>query len=240
MSARAVPAGPPLAPLGEQLDRLFAALQPIARTYAAVITTNRTAGRDDLAPVRPTVFDVLDTHRGLIAGAGVITAPTLLRDAPYWIDWWWTRPSGTHEALRVNLDPAAPDFFDYTTADWFTTPERTSARHIAGPYVDYACTNQYSLTAAIPVHVHAEFIGVAAADVLIASLEPLLIPLLRRQARPTALVSAAGRVIASTAPHLPPGTLLTPGTRTRVTRRRQPAAVHGINGIDWHLVDIEP
>jgi hypothetical protein len=111
----------------------------------------------------------------------------------------------------VNLDPAAPDFFDYTTAEWFTTPERTLARHVSGPYVDYACTNEYALTAVVPVHLDDRLIGLAAADVPVARLERQVLPALLALPRPMALVNEAGRVVAAASPTLFPGLLLPSG-----------------------------
>jgi hypothetical protein len=61
-----------------------------------------------------------------------------------------SRPLG--KALRVNLDPAAPDFYDYTTADWYATTLRTLEPRMSGPYVDYACTSQYAVTDGRPGH----------------------------------------------------------------------------------------
>ena len=93
----------------------------------------------------PHIFGLLADQSALVAGAGLITVPGTLSDTRYWLEWWWTRASGIPEALRVNLDPAAPDFFDYTDrrvvhdagADvdprtcrgrTSTTPARTSTR----------------------------------------------------------------------------------------------------------------
>jgi hypothetical protein len=165
--------------------------------------------RDDLAPLRPTIFGILDSHRDLAAGAGVITAPDLLWDSPRWLEWWWTNAAGAPEALRINLDPSAPDFFDYTTADWYTAPQRTLTRRVAGPYVDYACTNQYAITLSTPIHLDGELLGVAAADVLVASLEIRVLPVLTGLGHPVVLANAAGRVIASNSPHWAPGMRLT-------------------------------
>jgi hypothetical protein len=124
----------------------------------------------------------------------VVTAPGLLADAPRWLEWWW---GAGPERLRVNLDPAAPDFYDYTTTEWYTA----SAPCLAGPYVDFACTNEYAITMSVPV----VGFGVAAADILVASLERRVLPALVALDRPVALTNAAGRVIASNTPELTPG-----------------------------------
>jgi hypothetical protein len=192
-----------------ELEQVFDALDALAGHFVDITGGGEALVREDLVPLRQTILDLLAAHRGLVAGAGVITAPDLLRDAPRWLEWWWTTAAGTPEALRVNLDPAAPDFFDYTTADWYATPERTRVRQAAGPFVDYACTNEYTITLSIPVHGAMastdRLLGMAAADVLASSVERRVLPALTAIARPVVLASAEGRVIASNSPHWTPG-----------------------------------
>lgn len=189
-------------------EEIFAALQPLADGYREIVADRGSAVvRDDLAALRPRIFALLDRHHALTAGAGIITAPGTLADSRYWLEWWWTRASGAPEALRVNLDPAAPDFFDYTTADWYVTPRRTATRHVSGPYVDYACTNEYALTAVLPVHLDGELVGAAATDIPVARLEQHVLPALLGLPEPMALVTASGRVVAAGSPALYPGRL---------------------------------
>jgi len=198
-----------LAAVEETVEGILAALEPLAGNYREVVADRGPAlVREDLAGLRPRIFDLLERHAGLVAGAGLITAPGTLADSQYWMEWWWTRASGALEALRVNLDPSAPDFFDYPTAEWYAVPDRTRARHVAGPYVDYACTNEYAVTVVVPVHLGDQMIGIAAADLPVARLEAQVLPMLLTLPRPMALVNAAGRVIASGSPRLFPGMLV--------------------------------
>src|SRR5262245_17079377 len=218
-----------------ELDHVFDALDSLVSQLVDIAAGAQAAGeplsREGLTPLRTTIFGVLAAHRGLVAGAGVITAPDLLRDAPRWLEWWWTTAAGTPEALRINLDPAAPDFFDYTTADWYATPERTLARQVAGPFVDYACTNEYTITLSTPIHADGRMLGVAAADVLAASVERRVVPALTAIPRPVVLANADGRVIASNSPHWTPG--------QRVTVPDQPArTANGPMGT-LVLIDVE-
>jgi hypothetical protein len=218
-----------------ELEQVFDALDSLASGLVDIAMRAQLAGeplnREGLAPLRTTIFGALAAHRGLVAGAGVITAPDLLRDAPRWLEWWWTTAAGTPEALRINLDPAAPDFFDYTTADWYATPERTLARQVAGPFVDYACTNEYTITLSTPIHADGRMLGVAAADVLASSVERRVIPALTAIPRPVVLANTDGRVIASNSPQWTPG--------LRVTVPDKPVrSAHGPMGT-WMLIDIE-
>jgi hypothetical protein len=124
--------------------------------------------------------------------------------APLWLEWWWTTPAGTPEQLRVNLDSAAPDFYDYTTAAWYTSAQHGGGQQATGPYVDYFCTGEYTITLSVPVLAGGRFLGVAAADVLVASLEKLIMPGLLGQDGPVALASQDGRLIAATSAAVPP------------------------------------
>ena len=214
-----------------ELEQIFASLGPIAAGFADLVDSPVTDRPDGLSRLRDVTFDVLSRHDGLVAGAGAIAAPDALPDSHYWLRWWWTRATGAPEALRVNLDPAAPDFFDYTSADWYRTPLRTSVRHVAGPYVDYACTNEYALTVAVPVMLRNRFVGVAAADVLVSSLERQLLPALRTLSRPAVLLNAGGRVIASTSPQYASGMRVPVPAAPTTTTTTTDASPLG-----WHLL----
>ena len=214
-----------LGEVGESLERLFGALEDLGRMLtdlfaprAAVAAPGAALQRDDLAKLRPAIFSLLASHRDLASGAGVLTAPNVLADAPLWLEWWWTTPAGSPEQLRVNLDPAAPDFFDYTTAAWYTAAERLRSDGTAtGPYVDYFCTGEYTITLSVPVRLGERFLGVAAADVLMSNLEGQVLPALLATGRPVALTSPEGRVIAATTADLVPGARVTASGATRVS-----------------------
>jgi DNA-binding FadR family transcriptional regulator len=215
--------------LGESLERLFEVLEDLggkltdlaaaapgsasasgsAAASGSASAPNPAASgslhHDDLAKLRPAIFDLLASQRDLASGAGVITAPGVLADAPLWLEWWWTNSAGSPEQLRVNLDPAAPDFFDYTAAPWYEAAERLGTAQATGPYVDYFCTGEYTLTLSVPVRLDGRFLGVAAADVLVSNLEGRVLPELLGIGRPVALTSPEGRVIAATTADLLPG-----------------------------------
>ena len=76
---------------------------------------------------------------------------------------------------------------------------------MTGPYVDYFCTGEYTVTLSVPVRVAGRFLGVAAADVVVPSLEGQVMPGLLASATPVALTSPDGRVIAATAQDWAPG-----------------------------------
>jgi Cache domain len=173
----------------------------------------RSLRRDDFAALRPLVAALLEDHAGLAAGAGVVLAPQMLADAPRCIEWWWTDRNGRVVPLDVDTDPESAEFYDYTTTEWYREPERTGAATLAGPYVDFICTHEYTFTLAAPVRSAGRFIGVAATDILATQVERLVLPGLCRLGTPAGghavvLASGHGRVIASTSASLPPGAAL--------------------------------
>jgi len=203
------PAEAMVGPVVAELEGVFDALAELAGRFGAVIESRPAPVIDDLSGLHETIFSTLASRAGLISGTGVVTAPSLLADAPRWLEWWSAPlPGAKPDRLRVNLDPNAPDFYDYTALDWFATPATTGAPHLAGPFVDDACTNLYAITLAVPARARGAFCGVAAADVLVSSLERRLLHRLLGLDNPTALTTAKGRVIASTDPTLASGARL--------------------------------
>jgi len=219
VSATDAPSAGVLDDLDAELSRVFGTLAELASEYVEMVTTAQQAGdavaSRDLAVLRPTIFAILDSHPGTIVGAGVITAADLLADTTRWLEWWWPRTGTPPEQLRVNLDPAAPDFYDYTSEDWYTHPERTHDIGIAGPFVDHVCTGTYSATLTVPALRGQEFLGVAAADILVSSIERRLLPRLLQRGRPLVVVTPSGRVVVSTDAAWSPGVLLPPGWAER-------------------------
>ncbi|PZG70798.1 hypothetical protein C1I97_38365, partial [Streptomyces sp. NTH33] len=126
--------------------------------------------------------------------------PGLLADVPAWLEWWQSTAQGGVRPLLLDLDPRQSVYSDYTHWDWYALPRATGLRAVAGPYVDYLCSDEYSLTLSAPVEVAGRFTGVAAADVYLRHFEAAVLPLLRELPNPTHLVNARGRVAASADP----------------------------------------
>jgi len=191
-----------LAAVVADLDQIFGELDGLARELEHLLrAAPQGLAVDDLAALRPAIFAILAARGDLVSGAGVVVAPGLLGDAERWLEWWSAASPGARpEPLRVNLERSAPDFYDYLTNDWFTTPRDTLEPTMSGPFVDHACTNMYAITLSVPVVCDERFVGVAAADVLVASLEREVTPALLGSEAPTALTTAEGRVIASNCP----------------------------------------
>ncbi|MDV7223420.1 cache domain-containing protein [Streptomyces prunicolor] len=188
-------------------DALEGVFDAVCRTGAdteAVLTSAGMDGRRpvsaDLAALRPGLHARL-TRYELVSGVGFVAAPGVLGDVPAWLEWWQITTDGAVRPLLLDLDPEHSAYYDYTHWDWFTLPRDTGQRAIAGPYVDYLCSDEYSLTLSAPVTVAGRFMGVAAADVYLRHFEAGVMPLLQCLPGPARLVNARGRVAASNDPH---------------------------------------
>lgn len=144
---------------------------------------------------------------GLVTGAGFVAAPGLLADAHWHLAWWLGGEGGIRRLSTID-DPSNEQFRDYTTLEWWRLPERTGARHVTGPYVDYVCTDDYTVTITAPVVLGGRMHGVVGTDVLVDRLEHALLPLLRASGQSIAIVNPSGRVVTATDARREPGSML--------------------------------
>ena len=84
--------------------------------------------RSDLAIERH-CLDLLAQTEPPLAGAGVVVAPYVLSDEPYWLEWWLAGPDESagrrDQRLAVDVNPDSVTFRDYTSLAWFAGPQRT-------------------------------------------------------------------------------------------------------------------
>lgn len=146
-----------------------------------------------------------------LAGAGFVAAAGLLVDAPYWLEWWTADPGAGPESCRrlaAETDPTSVGFRDYTELPWYAVPRATGAPHVTGPYVDYVCTDQHTLTTTRPVLHDGEFAGVVGVDMLAATMEELLLPVWPDAPTSCVVVNHSGRVVAASDPEWVAGDLV--------------------------------
>lgn len=184
-----------------------------------------TVGTDELdALVEALVVPALTGPRSLMIGAGFVAAPGFLADTPWHLAWWLgdanTFGVGSGEPsirrLATVEDPGSDSFRDYTALEWWRVPATTGARHITGPYVDYLCTDDYTLTLTMPVTFRGAMVGVVGADLYVVDVERALLPAITViQAETTTLINASGRVLVSTDPHRATGSILRTATDGR-------------------------
>jgi methyl-accepting chemotaxis protein-like sensor len=201
MIMRAVSAADLARQITEMVEQVFAGVdalrQQVERLYARHAAVGTTPTTGDLSELRPDILANLGGARGLVTGSGYIPAPAAVADGKPWLEWWIRERDGRPSRLVVDLDPASEAFRDYTKQPWFNVPVHTGARHITGPYIDYVCGEEYTLTFTLPVRYNGDIVGVAGSDVIVSGFEAALIPALRALGTPTAIVNMDGRVIVS-------------------------------------------
>lgn len=130
------------------------------------------------------------------------------REGPgYWTLEWWFKDGQSIHPSQLEHNQEIRQRLDFRTFGWFEQPARHHQPCVEGPYVDYICNGDYTITAAHPVMVDGHFTGVAAVDVLVSTLERLLLPVLVALRTPALVVNRAGRVVISTTPRVRTGAL---------------------------------
>ena len=177
------------------------------------------AGIDEL--VETLVVPDLSREGALIIGAGFVAQPGFIPDAPWHLAWWLghantfgvTGPAKPELRRLVAVeDEHSESFRDYTTLEWWRVPATTHERHITGPYVDYLCTDDYTLTSTMPAFRDGAMIGVVGADLYVNDIERTLLPAVRGAGRRAALVNASGRVVVASDSSRPTGSLIRTST----------------------------
>jgi hypothetical protein len=196
-------------------------------------TAPHVAGIDGL--VERLVVPDLSRDGALIIGAGFVAQPGFLPDAPWHLAWWLghantfgvTGPAAPELRRLIAVeDEDSENFRDYTTLEWWRVPATTHQRHITGPYVDYLCTDDYTLTSTMPAFHDGRMIGVVGADLYVNDIERALLPAVRGAGRHAALVNASGRVVVASDSSRPTGSLI-----RRDTWREHDRVVPCANGL---------
>lgn len=201
------------APLFALVEHWRTAVQDEFRTFAAQGVAPTAAVLDPFMEelARPALM----APAGLITGSGFVATPGVLSDAPWHLAWWLREIHGLDRGDRGGVrrleavnDPDSDQFRDYRQLEWWKVPERTGRRHVTGPYVDYLCTDDYTVTVTTPVVHEGRMVGVVGIDVHVSRLERAILPILRETAGTGTVVNGTGRVVASSDSHRVTGTLL--------------------------------
>jgi hypothetical protein len=180
-----------------ELDRM--------RTEVAALFASGPVTSDELsAQVEAGTLEFLQDLN--LLGGGFVVAPDALSDRRLYLAWW---QGAGRDFLGEAEVPGTGEVIDYTRQPWFRVPERTGRLNVAGPYVDFVCTDEYVLTTTLPVYADGRLVGVAGADTSVETLETMLLPGLREAG--ATLVNSHGRVVVSADPHLATGEALISG-----------------------------
>jgi hypothetical protein len=186
---------------------LFGSLEGIGEKVLQVFEHGRPVSAAALSElVEPLARATLAEHP--VVGAGFVVTPGVLTDRELHLAWW---QGAEQQPLPERGVPIGHHVFDYTRHEWFQTPLATGLRHVTGPYVDYVCTDEYVLTATVPVLVAGRMVGVAGGDTRLETFEQLMREPLR-DAGGVALVNTHDRVVVAADPLLRSGQKVDPAT----------------------------
>jgi hypothetical protein len=181
--------------IAHAVDDVFATLDRLGAHLADAWVPDRYETAD-LAVLQPAVFFALDA-RPEFDSAGFVLAEGTLADRRRHLDWWHRTDAGDYEFLLLNVDPAAPDCYDYYAMEWFLAAVHEQQRAVSGPLIDLPCADVYIMTFSAPVVVGGRLLGIAGADVAVARFENEIVPPLRALPDQAVLVNRERRVIAS-------------------------------------------
>lgn len=174
--------------------------------FAAEIAEARTSapltGAKIDALVQPHALRTLDLPDAPVYGAGFIAAIDLAADAHSHLAWW---QGADRRQLVLASQTVNKENIDYSTLEWYRVPMATGEPHVAGPYVDYLCSDEYTITIAVPAEIDGERIGVAGLDLMVAAVEKELTPRFLELGRQVTLTNGVGRVVVSTDPRCATG-----------------------------------
>ncbi|ORM66600.1 hypothetical protein [Pantoea rwandensis] len=116
---------------------------------------------------------------------------------PYWFLEWWFKNPKSHQQSCLDLDQATQQRLDFSTFEWFKNTPDAEDVYLHGPYVDYVCTSAYTITAASPVVIAGNMVGVAAVDILVSRIEEALLPIVKQLSSKVIMTNSDNRVIFS-------------------------------------------
>jgi hypothetical protein len=186
---------------------IFAELAVWQATLGELFAAGPVSAAAATAAIATRVIAFLDGPHHLV-GAGFVAARQALSDKPLYLAWW----QGDDRRLLAEPTLSATETFDYTRRPWFVNPAASGRPHVTGPYVDFVCTDEYTVTTTAPVVVGGRMVGVVGADTLVETLEGMLLPGLR--AADATLVNEHGRAVVSADPHVGPGDRVEAGRET--------------------------
>jgi len=148
--------------------------------------------------VARTLFSRLDEIGPATHGLGVIAEVGVIPGHAYWLDWWVrTETRGLQPDSHHVTDPRREDFYDYESREFIAHPRKTLVPWATGPYIDYGGVDDYLVTMSVPITRQGRFLGVAAADLLVADVERVFAPWLASASGVCLLLNAEERVIVS-------------------------------------------
>ncbi|UNK69551.1 cache domain-containing protein [Microbacterium sp. H1-D42] len=187
---------------GSPIQQLLGWVDPCARQLADVLQAGALTRAKLDAIVEPYASQTLGLRDVPVYGAGFIATLDLLADAHSHLAWW---QGDERRKLVLASQTVNKEYIDYSELEWYRVPMSTLLPHVAGPYVDYLCSDEYTITIAVPAIADGRALGVAGLDLLVAEVERELTPRFAALGLQVTLTNGVGRVVVSTDPRCATG-----------------------------------
>ncbi|UOO88829.1 cache domain-containing protein [Vitreoscilla massiliensis] len=197
------------------MDSIAAATRQLAAELSQVCSDHLHTDSEDSLLLTPQIRSVFQSHIQTIlkqnpycTGAGFASHIHMKsKDHDYWMLEWWLKDNNDIKQALFELDQGTQQRLDFRTFEWFHKTHQHDATYIHGPYVDYICNTDYTITSAHAVSVNGQFVGVAVIDILVAKLEQFIAPYLGADAPKVLLTNQENRVIISNVPQIRIGSI---------------------------------
>ncbi len=182
----------------KSLDSVFTQLREWAPRLTEKLTkrleeSGKLTGNQLAQLVEKDAKQLVQESANQVYGAG-FCASALVVDEGNPLAWWQGE-----ELIQLATSTFGPGQAEINLSrlEWYRVPRTTLRSHVAGPFVDYLCSNQITITLSLPIMIGEEFGGVICADVLVETLERNVLPSLKLLGQAT-LLNFSGRVVLST------------------------------------------
>ncbi|WP_309129654.1 cache domain-containing protein [Microbacterium sp.] len=187
---------------GDPIRMLLSWIEPVSHELATALQDGALTRAKLDSLVEPYALRTLDLEDVPVYGAGFIAAIDVLSDAHSHLAWW---QGAERRQLVLASQSVNKEHIDYSELEWYRVPMSTGEPHVAGPYVDYLCSDEYTITIAVPAIADGTHLGVAGLDLLVSEVERELTPRFAALGQQVTLTNGVGRVVVSTDPRCATG-----------------------------------
>ncbi|WP_111891342.1 cache domain-containing protein [Acinetobacter sp. MB5] len=115
----------------------------------------------------------------------------------YWTLEWWYKKDQKIQQAELESYQELQQRLDFRLFDWFNHPAKNKQPYVEGPYVDYICNHAYTITFSHPVMIDQQFVGVIVIDLLVSTLDQLVLPKLKTLEQTAVVTNDDARIILS-------------------------------------------
>ena len=152
-----------LTQLHDILGSIAVSTRQLAEELAQVFAANLHIDSEDSLLLTPHIRHIFQNHiqttlrqNPYCTGAGFASHIHMKsKDHDYWMLEWWLKDNNAIKQALFEQDQGTQQRLDFRTFEWFHKTHQHNTTYIHGPYVDYICNTDYTITSAHAVSVMA-------------------------------------------------------------------------------------